>query len=523
MPSSGTWRRDEPLVTYLISTYNRRHYLAQALKSALQQTHRNLQIIVVRDGGDEVRDIVKSFGDERLLLLDRPRNRGLAYSYNEAIPYARGKYIAYLGDDDFHYPHHIETHVRALESNPRYQASFSQLYRTMTLPLPGGKRKTLAKSVIIARDYEPIYELHYNLVLGGAAVHRRDLLEKTGPYNESIRVLIDWDMMRRISFFTPFLSLHDITGEFFTYLEGNDTDRISDKGRRDKLKYFQNCIAIKNNRPPKPWKTYKDLSIVFTPTQVNEQTLTRLVNILQYTFTPHEVYLPLTPGEIQQLNVSMPIVKPIPVAEGLTPAQRFDAALEHVEGDYVCYAPDRVRVAHKWVEEALFPLVELGEGHGMEIRRDDEEGYGVILPVADMKRIRRQYPNLSVRRSIQTSELPVRLPRPGEEEIFPLDVGLNTVLLNVKNGNYVEAADGFLDMTGRGNELWMKCCAAWALYHDGTRDDRAIALCEELRRDRPWVDALQVHGKLLRRVGRYEEAVEVLEEARRIIDVTVTV
>ena len=51
MSSSGTWRQDEPLVTYLISTYNRRHYLAQALRSALDQTHRNLQVIVVRDGG----------------------------------------------------------------------------------------------------------------------------------------------------------------------------------------------------------------------------------------------------------------------------------------------------------------------------------------------------------------------------------------------------------------------------------------------------------------------------------------
>jgi len=98
-----------PKVNVLISTFNRPRYLSEALASVLHQSYRNLQIIVVNDGGEDVSGVVNSFNDPRVVFINRKDNRGKAFSLNEALGYAESKYIAYLDDDDLYYPNHIET------------------------------------------------------------------------------------------------------------------------------------------------------------------------------------------------------------------------------------------------------------------------------------------------------------------------------------------------------------------------------------------------------------------------------
>ena len=81
----GTPKKAGPVVTVLVPTFNRRRYLAGALASVVRQSYRNLQIIVINDGGEDVSDIVNSFGDERLIFIDRKENRGKAHSLNEVM------------------------------------------------------------------------------------------------------------------------------------------------------------------------------------------------------------------------------------------------------------------------------------------------------------------------------------------------------------------------------------------------------------------------------------------------------
>ena len=113
--SFGSHKKAGPVVTVLVPTFNRRRYFAEALASVVCQNYRNLQIIAINDGGEDVSDIVKSYNDPRLLFINRKENRGKAYSLNEALAQAEGKYVAYLDNDDLYYPNHIETLVDALE------------------------------------------------------------------------------------------------------------------------------------------------------------------------------------------------------------------------------------------------------------------------------------------------------------------------------------------------------------------------------------------------------------------------
>ena len=107
---------DGPLVSVLMGTYNRRRYLPVALSSILHQDYNNFEIILVNDGGEDISDIVESLNDPRITFINRKENRGFAATLNETVPYARGKYVCYLGDDDLYYPNHFSTLVDALEN-----------------------------------------------------------------------------------------------------------------------------------------------------------------------------------------------------------------------------------------------------------------------------------------------------------------------------------------------------------------------------------------------------------------------
>ena len=75
---------EEKLVSVCINAYNRADVIAQTIESVLNQTYKNLQIIVVDDGStDNTAEIVKSFDDGRIELYALPKNSGISNSNNE--------------------------------------------------------------------------------------------------------------------------------------------------------------------------------------------------------------------------------------------------------------------------------------------------------------------------------------------------------------------------------------------------------------------------------------------------------
>jgi len=110
----------QPLVTVVTATHNRNEeVLERSLPSILDQTHENLEIIIVSDGPDEgLKESLARLGDPRVKYLDIPRPtypRGVmgyhvmgAAAMNAGIEEARGEYIAHLDDDDEFLPDHIE-------------------------------------------------------------------------------------------------------------------------------------------------------------------------------------------------------------------------------------------------------------------------------------------------------------------------------------------------------------------------------------------------------------------------------
>jgi len=110
---------NKPLVSVIIPAFNSSDYIVDAIDSALQQTYRPIEVIVVDDGStDDTREKLKSLIEDGKIRYQSQANRGLAAARNTGIKLAKGTYLQFLDADDLISPTKIEKQVRCLETSP---------------------------------------------------------------------------------------------------------------------------------------------------------------------------------------------------------------------------------------------------------------------------------------------------------------------------------------------------------------------------------------------------------------------
>jgi glycosyltransferase involved in cell wall biosynthesis len=130
---------EEPLVSVLMTAYNRERYIAEAIESVLSSTYQNWELIIVDDcSKDRTVEIAKSFvfTDDRIKVYVNERNLGQFQNRNKAASYAKGKYLKYLDSDDLIYPHGLEVMVWAIGKFPGSAFAISYPKPEDTLPYP---------------------------------------------------------------------------------------------------------------------------------------------------------------------------------------------------------------------------------------------------------------------------------------------------------------------------------------------------------------------------------------------------
>lgn len=119
----------QPLVSVITPTYNRPEYLKQALTSAVNQTYRNIEIIVSDNcSPQDPQAIVESFNDPRIRYYRNSSNLGMLVNTIQTFKYARGKYVASLLDDDMWEPDYLAKLVPLLEENSNLALAFCDHY-----------------------------------------------------------------------------------------------------------------------------------------------------------------------------------------------------------------------------------------------------------------------------------------------------------------------------------------------------------------------------------------------------------
>jgi glycosyltransferase involved in cell wall biosynthesis len=501
-----------------MNTYNRTRYVAEALESIFSQTYQNFEIILTRDGGTPIDEVVKKFDDDRLIFINRDENRGIPYSFNRAMERASGKYVCYLGDDDKFYPNHIETLLNAIEGQDRYGLVYTDLYKAHCRIEPDGSRTVLAKNVEISRDFDRIVLLHFNHTLHVSLMHRRDLMDKSGLNNENLNILIDWDLTRRLCFYTDFKHIPVITGEFYAPI--GDCDRVSVQKRKNINDYVRNLLTIRSTRPPKPWPKVKDLSVILTAERADEELMNKLRNIWSHSFYPHKIYLPMPQEEFGKIKTVVPNIVGVPVEPGASFERKVDVALDCCQGELVAVSTKNYPIYNDepmWIEKPVNAL--LNESEEQFAYENVENGPGVFSAVFRREQLDRARPALKhcgFIEAVQQAGVVFKKPRM-EQYPFYFDHLLCTARELEDNGDWLKAVQ-FHEMMCRdyGNELWMKTRGANALYNGG-QYDTARQLIGEVNLTRQTVATLMIEARTRKKMKDFAGAIECYRRAEDII------
>ena len=237
-------RHEGPAVSVIVPTHNRPEQLRETLESIAAQTFRDFEVLVVNDAGTDVRDVVESFADRMAVTyLAHEQNRQLAASRNTGIRAARGRYIAYLDDDDVFYPNHLETLVGALAATGA-RVAYADAVRARV-----GADGTVARDVPYSFDFSRDRFLFANYIPVNCIVHERSCLDEVGLFDEELATpLEDWELWIRLSQATDFVHVPQVTCE----VREADSGRITTNVERfviNRQKIVDKHAALVANRP----------------------------------------------------------------------------------------------------------------------------------------------------------------------------------------------------------------------------------------------------------------------------------
>jgi hypothetical protein len=191
---AGDIAEDGPLVSVVILTRNRRTFLRAAVASVARQRYRNIETIVVRNGGVRVDDIVAQLPGGR--VLDSEENLGVNGGWSHGTLAARGRYIAYLADDDEYLPEHIGRAVTALE---RTGGTFAHggMLAVHLVPDGAGGYGANGYGVACERPAEPGFMRAMNSVATPAMLMDREALIASGNWDDALGPMADYEVVMR--------------------------------------------------------------------------------------------------------------------------------------------------------------------------------------------------------------------------------------------------------------------------------------------------------------------------------------
>ncbi|ADI75105.1 glycosyl transferase family 2 (plasmid) [Methanohalobium evestigatum Z-7303] len=185
-------------VSVIIPTYNRSQTVSKTIKSVLNQTYQDFEIIIVDDNSsDNTEFIIKSFShfDSRVKYIKHNKNKGAPEARNTGIKNSKGDYIALLDDDDEWFPQKLEKQVKlfAKESDDigLIHCGYEKIDENGNILIPKKKLKETGNM---------FYELLESNIIGSPTnLIRSECFKKIGYCDVQLKSCQDWDLWIRIS------------------------------------------------------------------------------------------------------------------------------------------------------------------------------------------------------------------------------------------------------------------------------------------------------------------------------------
>ncbi|WP_166267078.1 glycosyltransferase [Providencia sp. M-27] len=194
--------QNNPLVSIVLPLYNSENFIEETIISILNQTYTRFELLIINDGStDNSINIVKTFNDPRINIIENDCNRGLVYTLNRGLLLCTGKYIARIDADDICYPHRIESQVLFLENNSTISVCgmyakplfYKFSIKNFILSFSASFKPPLNhKQIVLAHIFE-CRMIHPSIML------RKEIIESGYLYDPDKKHAEDYDLWIRIS------------------------------------------------------------------------------------------------------------------------------------------------------------------------------------------------------------------------------------------------------------------------------------------------------------------------------------
>ena len=195
-------RKELPLLSVVLPTYNRAHLLETAIRSVLEQDYPNLELIVVNDGSsDGTKELLDRLDDPRLRVVHQ-ENRGLPRALNAGFEHAKGKYWTWTSDDNTYRPGALRALARELELDP----DAGLVYTNMLITTDTGSTRLFIGG--------PPERLTESCVVGGCFLYRADIAKQVGEYDPEFFLVEDYDYWMRMRRHAGFIWLQRVLYDY---------------------------------------------------------------------------------------------------------------------------------------------------------------------------------------------------------------------------------------------------------------------------------------------------------------------
>ncbi len=233
-----------PLISVIMPVYNRVEIVKKAIDSVLNQTYKNIELIIIDDGSDDgTYELIQNMPDDRIVLIKNEINQGVSKSRNIALEKSKGEYIGYLDSDNDWDKNYISAMLGAFLELSDADAVYSGQLLFKKSKTPYAIRfSSFNKSLLRNRNYIDL----------NCFMHNKSIFEKFGNFDESLKRCVDWDMIERFSNQSKIYSIPILLSNYY---ENNDSNRISNKSsynyckkvRNDNIKQFKTSIENRSS------------------------------------------------------------------------------------------------------------------------------------------------------------------------------------------------------------------------------------------------------------------------------------
>ncbi len=254
-------------VSVLIPLYNSEEYIAETIDSCLNQTYKDIEIIIVDDGStDSSLDIVRQYENKHEnIKVETQKNSGAPTARNRAFELSKGSYIQYLDADDLLHPEKIDLQMKILKDADDYTIVFGKWGMFQK-----NIENVIWKNLPVNKNYDDPRQFLIELWASGMAVipHLwlipRKVIEKSGGWDESLAKNQDGEFFARVVFeASKIVFIEKSIGYYRKDNENSISKQTSRKALQASLRSFDTYVLLMKDDMDKP-EVRRSLALVYS-------------------------------------------------------------------------------------------------------------------------------------------------------------------------------------------------------------------------------------------------------------------